>query len=262
MGSVVFASTFTYAHTKLFGQEWVRAALSQDPDAPDTAHAVKTFCPARMAKVLALAYGQVPLMNLGSALVTRARSQAAGAFLRSDASVWLTFDDDVTSDVATVKALVECAYDEKALVSVPALARGSNLVNWHLGSPWEKSRIVTSVNGRKLYPILASCFSLVAMHRSIVEKLAAKVPLVGVGLERFPALFLERVLPPHWIGEDMAFCIDAIKAALPVYALLDGTVTHAGRSCTVNEEADLRTDAETALTLTREAETRPDLRKP
>src|SRR5208282_4937958 len=94
----VFASTFTYPYTKLYGQAWVKEALRSDPDDPNTPAMWKAFCPARMAKDIAFEFGAVPLLDIGNTYISQGRSMAAGAFLRSDADVWITFDDDVTSD--------------------------------------------------------------------------------------------------------------------------------------------------------------------
>jgi hypothetical protein len=258
MSPSVFASTFTYAWTKLYGQAWVKAALSADPDAPGASPALRAFGPARMCKHIALTFGAVPVLDIGTTLITKARSQAAGAFLSSGRDVWLSFDDDAVTDGITLESLVECAHDTGGLVAVPCLTRGTKTVAWQLGYPWYPQK-VRRMGRHALYPILASSFSVVAIARRAVEECARNVSTCGVGHEAFPALFRENVLGTHWVGEDVGFCLMLQKMGIPVHALLHAPLWHAGRFCSVNEAGDLQTDEETGLEFLREAETRDDL---
>jgi hypothetical protein len=254
----VFASTFTYAHTKLYSQDWVKRALSWDPDHPDCPSAVAAFCPARMAKTIALTFGAVPLLDNGSTLITKARSQAAGAFLSSGRDVWLSFDDDALADGPTLEALVACAHECKALVAAPCLTRGTNTLAWQLGYPWDPSSVLECL-GHKLYPILATSFSCVALSRAAVEACMPDASMCGFGHEAFPALFREMVVASHWVGEDVAFCWLLDKLGVPVRALLHASAWHAGRYASVNEAGDVCTDEETAREFLRESPTRDDL---
>lgn len=260
MSPSVFASTFTYAYTKLYGQAWVKGALSADPDGPHASPALKAFCPARMCKHIALTFGAVPVLDIGTTLITKARSQAAGAFLSSGRDVWLTFDDDAVTDGATLASLVECAHNSGGLVAAPCLTRGSQSLAWQLGYPWDASK-VKRTGRHSLYPILATSFSVVAIARRAIEECARNVSTCGVGHDAFPALFRENVLGTHWVGEDVGFCLMLAKMGIPVHALLHAPLWHAGRFCSVNEAGDVQTDEESALAFSREAETRDDLPK-
>jgi hypothetical protein len=263
-GKPVFASTFTYAWTKLFGADFVEEALgvkSRDDDARDYGD----YPAARIARELSRRDGGALLYSDGSTLITKARCQAAGMFLQSPCDVWLSFDDDAYAPPETVEALIEAAHETRTLVAAPCFARVGDMgdfaaragtfLNWRHGR-WDRDAVLVTPAGHSLFPVFTTSFSLVALHRELVQALASQVPWVASTRgPPFPSLFLESIVGDQWIGEDVGFCLRMLEREKPCWALLNRTATHAGRECMVNEYGDVKTDDETARLLAREAPT-------
>jgi hypothetical protein len=241
-----------YAWHKLYGQEWVTRALRSDPTEEGAPTLLKMFPPAYIAKDLRTLYpGRHDLFAEGGCMIGHARSLAAGTFLRGPSDVWLSFDDDAAAPPETLRAVIDAARASKSLVAVPVFSRKKKAqhINWKLLGPWMKAYIVNA-NGHKLYPIESSCFSLVAIHREVVEKLAATSPWIEEeDRPPFPALFRESIIGNQWLGEDVRFCLNMLAQKIQPYALLNVQASHAGRLSMVNEEGDVQTDAATARDL-------------
>jgi len=224
---MLFVSSFLYAACKLAGDQWDRAreAELRNPDA-SMWPGVRTI--GQLRRLL----GEPAQVYVdGSTLITKGRSRAAGFFLRSDADVWVTVDDDVFASIDVLAQLIAVARHTRSMVAAPAILRSGKAFNFH----------------RAFAPILrvADCayagvdeigLGLAAIHRDFVEVLAKDAPKVGTGASEFPALFLETVDDGTWIGEDVFFCRAAGRAGLPVHLLCNAPVEHFGRTAKVDEQ--------------------------
>jgi hypothetical protein len=245
----VFASTFTYPYTKLRGKQWVIEALNAGDGFP----AAETLSELRSA----LFDEPFSLYADGATLITRARSVAAGEFLRDTAAdVWLTFDDDAFVPKATLLAVIEAARATRSLVGVPAINRLSDKPNYTVhGGTWKPERVRTE-GALKLCRVHYVSFTCVAIHRMVIETLACPQSMVTLDTDHkpYPALFLERIHQGAWVGEDVAFCMMMRESFLPCYLLLEHPMTHAGVGCMVDAEGSVLLDSATAKKLQAAAE--------
>jgi hypothetical protein len=244
-GQTVFASTFTYAYTKLRGRNWVIEALNRGEGFPGA----ETF-----AELKTATEGKIVLFECGNTLITQARSIAAGELLKTDADVWLTFDDDNFAPRATLHALIETARATRGLVGLTCISRAGKTPNHRIEGTWDVGK-VESHAGERLYPVVAIGFGVAAIHRSVIEILSAHPGAWVSSLNdaAFPALFLERLWQGHWVGEDNAFCMLMHENFLPRYTLLNHGGSHAGQGCRLNEDGSIDSDAITAERLAAEA---------
>lgn len=243
-GRPLFASTFTYAYTKLRGRHWVIEALKRGEGFP----AAETYEELKHATE-----GEITLFECGNTLITQARSIAAGAFLKTSADVWVTFDDDNYVPRATLHALIETARATRGLVGLTCITRAGKTPNYRIAGPWDRSRVETHA-GERLYPVLAIGLGAAAIHRSVVEALSSYPGAWVSSLHdaAFPALFLERVWQGHWVGEDNAFCMLMHESFLPRYTLLGREGVHAGQACRLDEDGHIDSDPATAARLAAE----------
>ena len=238
----MFASTFTYAHTKLRGKKWVVEALTSG----------EGFAAAETVTELRAAVDGEPLAVYedGQTLITRARSVAAGEFLgHTESDVWLTFDDDAFVPRKTLRALIDAARATRSLVGAPAINRLGNVPNYHVeGDRWSSDR-VRQQGDVKLYPVHNVSFTCVAIHRSVIATLAWPQCMVTHDRNRaapYPALFLERIFQGAWMGEDYAFCLLMHEHFLRRYLLLEHPMIHAGVGCMVSAQGEVLLDSATA----------------
>jgi hypothetical protein len=225
---VIFASVFLYAAQKLHelmhpdvAWEDALSVWRQNP-ALSPWEGMRTI-----ARVRELGEPMQEYVGAGS-LITKARSRAAGFFLRSDADVWLTVDDDVGAELAVLERLVARARETRAVVSAPCVLRNSrrtgatklNVLNLGLHP-------ALTLEG-DMAPLVRTGMGLVAMHRQAILDVAAGAATVTQDtVGEYPALFLEEVRDGEWIGEDFAFSDRAMTAGVPLYALLDAPTVHA-----------------------------------
>jgi hypothetical protein len=225
----VFASSYVYVAAKLAGARWEREAarLVSSVEALEASPWPGLHTLAQAARVESI------VLHLdGSTLVTKARSRAAGLFLRSSADVWLQCDDDVYAHADVVRRLIAAARATRGLVSAPCLCRDRDVMNFRL----LRGPTIDNDLGYKLRPVDRIGFGLVAIHRAGVEFLAKTAPRWG---EDFPALFLEEVCEGHWLGEDFRFCDLCTRADIPVHALLEAPTVHAGRAAMVDADGSM-----------------------
>ena len=188
--------------------------------------------------------------------IAKARSRSAGAFLRSDADVWVTVDDDIEVDTRVLANLVSVARITEAVVAAPYLLKayaprkevrlsyrkavGDVLVN----------RVVVA-DGAPVRCARADRigFGIVAIARHAVELLDGMVPRVNEDGESFPALFQDAVEGHAWVTEDFFFSSLCEKAHIPIRLLLEHPVWHAGLSMQLSDKLEVQLDAETCKLL-------------
>jgi len=258
-GKPLFASTFTYAWTKVYGEEWVKHALADEVPMPGQ------FPPAGMCQALRRAFPDrdLQLFHEGSTLITKARCHAAGAFLRSGADVLVSFDDDVVTSPDVLRSLVAACEEVKTLVSAPCIVRSGTNINWVLeGDRFDRAR-VERTGDAWLYPVERIGFGLFAIHRLAMEQMAAAAEWITTeSAPPYPACFREDVREHSWIGEDFHFTERMRSMGMQPYALLDVVVWHAGHSGSVTTEGVLQCDPDTAKTLVRKDRDTPTFPAP
>ena len=187
----------------------------------------------------------IHLFEDGGTLITKGRSTAAAEFLRSEADVWVSFDDDVFASAPTLRALLAATRETRGLVACPALFRAADTVNYRIGEfRQENVRTLQSQTGGgeqvKLYPVACIAFSCVCMHREIVQKVAGSCEWVADHGRRIPFLFSERPHRGTWLGEDFGFCLDVTtQTEARCWALLEHPITHAGVACMLDSEGQV-----------------------
>jgi len=225
---VIFASVFLYSGQKLHellhpSVPWEQclALWRQRPE----------LCPWQGLHTIASARTLDRLVEYvgAGALITKGRSRAAGYFLQSDADVWLTVDEDVRAELATLERLIARARETRGIVSAPCVLRsdrseGPQPAKLNVGLAPGLGRL-----GEDLAELVRTGMGLVAIHRQAILDVAARAPLVHAegGAPEYPALFLEEVRDGVWIGEDFAFSDRALAAGVPMHALLDAPTVHA-----------------------------------
>lgn len=249
MTTSVFVSLFAYSAAKVAGDLWSEAQERFLAEPPPEWPGFQTLKNARET------IEQGVQMIDGGTLIAKARSRAAGEFLRSSCAVWLQIDDDVEADREVCARVIQRAVDLKGIVGAPYVLRDGCALSYELSSPTEilsADRVVGDV-----YPVRGLGMGLTAVARDVVAELAPTVPMVTVGDKGipYPALFIEAVEHGTWIGEDVAFCHRAVSAGFPVAMLLDAPIVHAGRICKVDRTSTVWVGDEP----TREALTRRDL---
>jgi hypothetical protein len=242
----LFASVFLYAGQKLHelmhpDVQWndVLSAWRRKP----------ALCPWEGMRTIARARElgeEVFEYTAAGSLITKARSRAAGFFLRSPADVWLTVDDDAGAELDVLERLVRRARETRGIVSAPCLLRGQT---WGRSA---KLNIGMDPGARvegDLAPLLRTGMGLVALHRQAILDVASMVPLVTTDTEGsadYPALFLEEVRTGEWIGDDYAFSDRAVAAGVPLFALLNAPTVHARLRGMLREDLAVIVDEATA----------------
>jgi hypothetical protein len=220
----LFVSCFVYCWSKWAGRNWkeLEKRQLQDPDASFIA-GFRTMGQARRVSVCQEFVD-------GSTSITRARSRAAGEFLRSQANVWLTIDDDCFVSDETIARLVDCVNETRGMVAMPYVLREGDRPSFWANSI--NGADIEDVAGSKLLPIMANGLGVTAIHRAAVNAIISSgvVPEVTRPEAHYPALFLEHVADGRWIGEDYAFCELLRGAGRLLHLLCDAECVHGNYS--------------------------------
>jgi hypothetical protein len=250
----LFVSLFPYTYAKLSGFAWTEVQQRE------LAHCAESRWPdfrtlGQVGRLVPELAQEVHAYVDGSTLITKARSRAAGFFLRSPADVWLTVDDDIEADAATLRKLVLTARATRGVVGVPYVLRDGRALSFEFAT-LDPTRVHAS---GEVWTYLAEGgigFGLVAMHRRAIERMAEGAAWVGTREEGFPALFLEAIgtnqgtRRHEWVGEDYYFSRGCHARDVPMCLLCDVAVSHAGHVCRLTRELELQVrDPETQRTL-------------
>lgn len=184
---------------------------------------------------------------VGDALVSRSRSIAASAFLRSDCDVLLTIDSDIWFRAEDAVGLCEKAvghdiigglYMTRGLEKQPALMLPDEPVVFAANSPPVE------------VPFISTGFE--AVHRSVFERLAEPLPLCHMGWNdrgedtSFWPFYMPFTIPWEgdghmYLSEDWAFCQRAKDAGFKVW--LDPSIRLGHYGTYLNTLEDLMRDA-------------------
>lgn len=221
---MIFVSLFTYTAVKIAGTAWPRIQQAELADPASSA-----WPGFRALGELAHVGENLTTYIDGSTLITKARSRAAGFFLKSDADVWVTFDDDCYADRDVLQTMVAAARETRGLVALPYTHRDGGARRTFESGPLEPSRIEERESASLYRAPGGVGLGLAAIHRSAVETTSKHVPRWrpdNMPGESFPGLFLERIEEGLWIGEDIGFGRLCQKCGVPVYLVLDAPCSH------------------------------------
>lgn len=242
-GQGVFGSVFLYALAKMAGDAAWQGAMERELELGTASEwpGVRTMGRLRAVE------DKVTVWGSGATLVAKARSKASGLFLRSEADVWVTCDDDVECSAADVQKLVLAARATRAVVSAPCLLRGFKeaVANYALLEPTARTRVpLKEGQSATVLAVERTGFGLVALHRDAVMAVAERAKYVTKGLQPgeapYRALFLEYVdAEGEWISDDISFNVRARQAGVSVHVLADVEVSHAGRVCKLGSFGEL-----------------------
>ena len=239
----VFCSLFAYSLRKRWEREGrdVNEAVREEIAKKEESDVAGFRAAARLAYV-----ADVNLYVSMSSLLARARSHAAGLFLRSGRDVWVSVDEDVEASEEVLASLVKSASSHSFPRTVPSPTRVNSgiVLTAQVCSGNGRTDINAIVNpnrgrevdGRRVVPCMQGGFSLAAFSWDAIEHMRKAYPHLvydgesGQGL----GIFLETIMPSHdgksmqWVSEDIVCCRRAQTCGVPVECLLDAEVTHAG----------------------------------
>jgi hypothetical protein len=241
---MIFTSTFMYSACKLVGPEEWPAQVKWELENLDASIWPAFRAIGQLARLTQERQENLDVHVDAGTYITRARSFAAGLFLRSKADLWVTFDDDNYVDVDVLRQLCAAARDTRGMVSAPYLNRDGRTMTFECvtGPTLYAGDVDKEVTpGIPLRRVNRIGLGVTAIHRRIIETAARKVPTwtdVKTGIEA-PALFIESIREGKWIGEDYSFC-DLVRACeLPCLVLLDAPCDHAGRLAKLSVDGDI-----------------------
>lgn len=180
--------------------------------------------------------------------IAKARSRSAGAFLRTEADVWVTVDDDIEVDTRTLASLVGLARHTEAVVAAPYLLKAYP-PRTDVRLSYRKAVLDPGNFGSPCARVDRTGFGIVAMHRRVVKALECMVPTVCEDDESFPVVFQDDVEDGAWVTEDFFFCALCEGADIPIRLLLEHPVWHAGLSMQLSDKLEVQLDAETCKLL-------------
>jgi hypothetical protein len=245
---MIFTSTFMYSACKLVGPEEWPAQVKWELEHLDASIWPAFRAIGQLARLTNERQENLEVHVDAGTYITRARSFAAGLFLRSKADLWVTFDDDNYVDVDVLRRLCAAARSTRGMVSAPYLNRDGRTMTFECVTGPTLHEIIGSgiaVNPATdvipLRRVNRIGLGVTAIHRRVIETVARTVQQwkdVKTGLES-PALFVESIQDGKWIGEDYSFC-DRVRACeLPCMVLLDAPCDHAGRLAKLSVDGEI-----------------------
>lgn len=234
-GSLLFVSTATYAMGKAIGFEEASAEFQRQLEEPtaDSLQCVRVIARLRMLEQVAVWH------DASATSIGKSRSRAFHEFLRSNADVWVTVDDDVEADTQTLRWLLAAVRSTTPRVCLaPCLTRGSNVVNVALPRFRLDADTRELPGGGRVMRVLAGGFGLVAISRLAAETMATFFKNLAfldddqqLKLAVFQEMLAREPEGHHtWCGEDVSFCRRAQLAGVQTECLLTGYTVHDGQA--------------------------------
>lgn len=186
--------------------------------------------------------------------IAKARSRSAGAFLRSDADVWVTVDDDIEVDTRVLANLVGLARHTEAVVAAPYLLkayppRTDVRLSYRKAVLEQENYLLEDARptDARLHcaRVDRTGFGIVAMHRAALSRVLVGAPRVVEDGEPFPAVFLDVIEEHRWVTEDFYFCGLCEHHGVAIRLLLEHPVWHAGLSMQLSDKLELQLDEDT-----------------
>ncbi len=173
-----------------------------------------------LGSMMGMSGSQIPwriTVELGDALISRARSIAATKWLhRNDSDVLVMSDDDFRFTPEGLEAIVALSRDKKCIVSgVTPLKSGEYTAIVPLddseAEPWRDA------NSPAIQIKYAG--GLIAYHRSVFERMAETLPLLHQNspIEPFYPFFMPMIVGDEYLSEDYACHERARLLGIPVW---------------------------------------------
>lgn len=180
---------------------------------------------------------------VGDALVSRSRSIAASAFLRSDADVMLTIDSDIWFRPEDAVSLCEKAM-EFGVIGALYMTRSLNTQPALLLPEGES---VTFAPGASPVSVRFASTGFMAVHRSVFERLSEGLPLCHQGWSdrgadtSFWPFYMPFTIPWEgdghmYLSEDWAFCQRAKDAGMGIWLDPSIRLAHYGQTAYTLED--------------------------
>jgi hypothetical protein len=238
---MLFASTMIYVWGKLYGIREAAAAFDatlSEPMSRDALPAIRTFQRLRSIDTVGT------YVDSAATYIGKGRSRAMNAFLRSEADVWVSVDDDCEATLPTLRHAVEACRNSKGICHVPTLKRQP------AGLPPCSNTWVRSIAGLVIRPVNRiiqpgdpdgafalvvpfdhAGFGIVAIHRFACEALVNQYPDLAwddddghCKCAAFFPLFRNR----QWFEEDFAF-YERLPSRIARECLVTGDSFHDGQ---------------------------------
>ena len=239
----LFVSVLTYALGKALGipsaaRAFSRMLIDETIDPRDVLPAAR--CVQRLREL-----GDLVIYHGAGTFVPKARTRAAHAALASDADVWIMIDDDVETDVATLRRLVTLALAVDGASVLPCAIRGSAEERHIINVVWDGS-LVSLHDGVQARRVLRAGAGLMVITRPALQRAAARfhdqLAFLDDDRQTKVALFQPMLVgaPERlWFGEDYSFCERVRAADVAIFAPVAGISSHDGVVIDLDECARL-----------------------
>jgi hypothetical protein len=230
-----FVTTSSYALWRVFGPEEASRRFQLMCQKPD----LHSLHAAHLVHRL-LELDEIALFQHTATQLPKVRSRCADAALQSGAARWLTVDDDIECDTGTLKRLLQLTDtpEVERIAALPYLVRGtaeeSRRVCCSFAGPVER---VDGVLCRRVERIGAGLLVVTrAALQRVTKYFASTLAFVDDDGATKTALF-HMLLHPNeqWLGEDLSFIARAQEAGIPIYAPMQGTSVHDGRTLVLDD---------------------------
>lgn len=226
----VFASTLTYELGKRLGIAGAARAFASLLMTPSE----RFELPVVRVMQLLREFGDVLVHHGAGTNLPKARSRAAHDALASDADVWVMIDDDVETDLETLRRLIGIAGSDR-VAALPCLVRGPHLEANTCNIVWDGAlvSVIAGVQTRRVRR--AGCGLMVVPRKAlqrVTDEFHAALSYRDEDGKYRVALFHPMLVPPAlggaWLGEDYSFCERVRGAGVEIVAPLEGVSSHDG----------------------------------
>jgi hypothetical protein len=223
-----FVTPSTYALGKAMGVERAGAAFLEMIDKPSA----KSDCLPSARMICRLQeMGKVTMWHGWGTDLPKLRSRAAYAAFEGACDQWVTLDDDVECDTATLRSLVEMAGHERIAV-LPCLIRGSKAEAGALNVVFEGALLTPSPGGLARPCKRGGTGCMVVGGQALARMMMHYRDELGWlddDQRMKVALFEARVQQQQWFGEDYSFCNRARSLGIEILSPAAGRSNHDGR---------------------------------
>ncbi len=241
----IFVSCATYELTKRLGIREASEAFIRQCDGEITVE-----IPAARLIHRLRAFGDLTLYHQAGSCLPKMRSDAADAFWRSEADVWVMVDDDVECTTETLRVMLK-GLDGYNIVVLPCRLRGHLedskrvLINLEFSSPVALLR--DGVLYRPCRRAGTGCMMVTRGALGLMREKFADLTWLndehdgnfddpGIKLALFSML---RDDGGRWYSEDISFTLRARDAGIQILAPLSGASMHAGLALPLQELTNL-----------------------
>lgn len=236
-------STLTYGLGKMLGIELAAKELARQLVGPFDPHEELALPVVRTIRHLQT-LDQCMLYHGASTTLPKARSRAAHAMLESTADIWVMCDDDVSTDLETIKRLVAIARSGRVAVLPCAVrsTRADHRVNIQWLGPLVDVHGGVATRGVRRGGCGLMVVPHVALARVTDEYRETLSYFDDDGVRRvglFHMLFFGGGPNQLWLNEDYSFCERLRAAGVEICAPVEGSSLHDGVAIDLADAAAL-----------------------